>query len=104
MSNYILAYHGGKKPETPAEGAKNMAKWKAWVGGLGDAVVNPGTPLGKSRIVSSLGVSDDGRSNPLIGFSIVKADSMDAALAMARECPHLEIGGTLEVAEVMEMK
>ncbi|TDI56464.1 MAG: hypothetical protein E2O93_06050 [Alphaproteobacteria bacterium] len=104
MSNYILAYHGGKKPETPAEGAKNMAKWKAWVGGLGDAVVNPGTPLGKSRIVSSLGVSDDGGSNPLIGFSIVKADSMDAALAMARECPHLEIGGTLEVAEVMEMK
>ena len=81
-----------------------MAKWKAWVGGLGDAVVNPGTPLGKSRIVSSLGVSDDGGSNPLIGFSIVKADSMDAALAMARECPHLEIGGTLEVAEVMEMK
>ncbi len=104
MSNYILAYHGGKKPETPAEGAKNMAKWKAWVGGLGDAVVNPGTPLGKSRIVSSLGVSDDGGWNPLIGFSIVKADSMDAALAMARECPHLEIGGTLEVAEVMEMK
>jgi len=104
MSNYILAYHGGKKPETPEEGARNMAKWKAWVGGLGDAVVNPGTPLGKSRIVSSLGVSDDGGSNPLIGFSIVKADSMDAALAMARECPHLEIGGTLEVAEVMEMK
>ncbi len=33
MSNYILAYHGGKKPEIPAEGAKNMAKWKAWVGG-----------------------------------------------------------------------
>ncbi len=104
MSNYIIAYHGGKKPETPEEGAKNMAKWKAWVGGLGDAVVNPGTPLGKSRIVSSLGVSDDGGSNPLLGFSIVKADSMDAALEMAKECPHLEIGGTLEVAEMMEMK
>ena len=38
------------------------------------------------------------------GFSIVKADSMDAALEMAKECPLLEIGGTLEVAEVMEMK
>ena len=46
MSNYIIAYHGGKKPESPEEGAKHMAKWKAWVGGLGDAVVNPGTPLG----------------------------------------------------------
>ncbi len=81
-----------------------MAKWKAWVGGLGDAVVNPGTPLGKSRIVSSDGVSDDGGSNPLSGFSIVKADSMDAALEIAKGCPFLGIGGTIEVAEVMEMK
>ena len=102
MSEYIFAYHGGKKPESPEEGAKHMAKWKAWVGGLGDAVVNPGSPLGKSKTVSSGGVSDDGGSNPLLGFSIVKADSMDAALEMAKECPHLELG-TIEVAEVKEM-
>ena len=81
-----------------------MAKWKAWVDGLGDAVVNPGTPLGKSKTVSSAGVSDDGGSNPMSGFSIVTADSMDAALEMAKKCPFLEFGGTLEVAEVMEMK
>ncbi len=104
MPNYIIAYHGGEKPESPEEGAKHMAKWKAWVGGLGDAVVNPGTPLGKPKTVSSGGVSDDGGSNPLLGFSIVKADSMDAALEMAKECPFLEGGGTIEVAEVMEMK
>ncbi len=103
MSEYIFAYHGGKKPESPEEGAKHMAKWKAWVGGLGDAVVNPGTPLGKSKTVSSNGVSDDGGSNPLSGFSIVEADSMDAALEMAKGCPFLKYG-TIEVAEVMEMK
>ena len=80
-----------------------MAKWKAWIVGLGDAVVNPGTPLGKSRTVSSGGVSDDGGSNPLTGFSIVKAGSMDAALDMAKGCPFLEMG-TIEVAEVMQMK
>ncbi len=104
MSNYIIAYHGGRKPESPEEGAKHMAKWKAWVGGLGDAVVDPGTPLGKSKIVSSSGVSDDGGPNAMSGFSIVKADNMDAALEMAKGCPFLELGGTLEVAEVMEMK
>jgi len=104
LSNYIIAYHGGRKPESPEEGAKHMAKWKAWVGGLGDAVVNPGTPLGKSKIVSSSGVSDDGGPNAMSGFSIVKADNMDAALEMAKGCPFLELGGTLEVAEVMEMK
>ena len=103
MSNYVFAYHGGKKPESPEEGAKHMAKWKAWIGGLGDAVVNPGSPLGMSKTVSSDGVSDDSGSNPLSGFSIVKADSMDAALEMAKACPHLGLGGTLEVAEVMEM-
>ncbi len=102
MSSYIFAYHGGKKPESPEEGAKGMAKWKAWIGGLGDAVVNPGTPLGMSKTVSSGGVSDDGGPNPLVGFSIVKADGMDAALEMAKGCPFLEMG-TIEVAEVKEM-
>ena len=104
MSNYFIAYHGGKKPESPDEGAKHMEKWKAWVGGLGDAVVNPGTPLGMSKIVSSTGVSDDDGSNTMSGFSIVKADSFDSALDMAKACPYLEIGGTLKVAELMEME
>ncbi len=36
------------------------------------------------------------------GFSIVTADGMDAALAMAKACPFLDMG-TIEVAEVMEM-
>ncbi len=102
MPNYIIAYHGGKKPESPEEGAKHMAKWKAWLGGLGDAVVNPGTPLGMSKTVSADGVSDGGGPNALTGFSVVKADSMDAALEMAKGCPFLDIG-TLEVAEMKEM-
>ncbi len=102
MSNYIFAYHGGKRPETPEAGAELIARWKAWMGGLGDALVNPGNPVGMSKTVSSGGVSDDGGSNPLSGFSIVKADSMDAALEMAKGCPHLD-HGTIEVAEAMEM-
>ena len=101
MPDYIIAYHGGRKPENREEGAKHMAKFEAWVSGLGDAVVNPGHPLGESKTVSFSGVSDDGRSNRLVGFSIVKADSMDAALEMAKGYPHLEIG-TVEVVEMLE--
>ena len=102
VSFFVFAYHGGKIPESPEEGAEHMAKFEAWVGSLGDAVVNPGHPLGKSKIVSSSGVSDNGGSNPLVGFSIVKADSMDAVLEMAKGYPHLEIG-TVEVVEMMGM-
>ena len=103
MSEYIFAYHGGKKPESPEAGAALMAKWHTWIDGLGDAMVNPGTPVGMSKTVSSAGVTDDGGPNPLSGFSVVKADSMDAALEMAKSCPTLELDGTIEVAEMMEM-
>lgn len=104
MADYIFAYHGGEKPESPEAGAEMMAKWKAWLAGLGDAVVNPGTPLGMSKTVSSEGVADDGGANPLSGFSVVTAESMGAALEMAKNCPTLELGGTIEVAEMMQMK
>jgi len=103
MANYIIAYRGGSKPESREDGAEHMKKWQAWLDNLGDAVVNPGTPLGKSKFVSAAGISDDGGSDPMSGFSVVEADSMEAALEMARDCPTLELGGTLEVAEMMKM-
>ena len=103
MPHYIIAYHSDNKPESPEAGAEQMAKWKRWIDDLGDAAINPGTPLGKSRIVSADGVSDDGGSNPMSSFSVVQTDSMEAALEIARNCPFLETGGTLEVAEMMKM-
>ena len=102
MPNYIIAYHGGGKPETPEEGARHMAKWQQWLRDLGDAVVNPGTPLGPSKKVTSDGVSDHDGPTSLTGFSIISADDMDAALAIAGACPFLAMG-TLEVAEVKEI-
>ena len=102
MPNFIFAYHGGKKPESPEAGAAQMERWKSWIEDLGDAMVNPGTPLGMSKTVSADGVTDDGGSNPLSGYSIVKANSMDDALEMAKSCPFVEMG-TIEVAEQFEM-
>ena len=103
MSNYIFAYHGGSKPESPEEGAEMMAKWNAWISGLGEIMVEPGNPVGMSKTVSAGGVADDGGPNPLMGYSVVKADSMEAALEIAKGCPFLEMDGTIEVAELMEM-
>jgi len=37
------------------------------------------------------------------GYTIVEADSIEAALEMAKACPFLEIGGSLEVSELMQM-
>src|SRR5216684_6826521 len=102
MPKYVIAYLGGKHVPNPEGRAAQMAKWKAWVDGLGDRMVNPGMPLGQGKLVSPDGVSERG-PNHLTGFSIVLADNMGAALDIAQRCPFLEIG-TIEVAEAMEMR
>lgn len=103
MPNYIIAYHGGKKPASPEEGKQHMTKWNAWASGLGEAAITPGTPLRNSKVVSSEGAVSDGGSDAMSGFTIVKADTFDDALEMAKACPHLDLGCALEVAELMEM-
>ncbi len=101
MPKYVLAYLGGDKPSSPEEGAKNMAKWQAWIGGLGEAVVNPGMPLSGTQTVSQDGVAPS--SSTMSGFTIVEAGSIDAAIEMAKSSPFLETNGTIDVSEVMEM-
>ncbi len=104
MPEFIVTYHGGKKPETPEEGQKGMADWKAWAASLGAALTNPGTPVGLTQTLTKDGISSDRPPNPLMGFSIVKADNMDAAIKLLEDCPHLHyFEGTLEVSEMMEM-
>jgi len=104
MPNFIFAYHGGGMPETPEEGAKVMAAWQAWYGAMGDAIVDGGAPVGLSKTVSVSGVSDDGGANPLSGYTIVSADTIEAACEMAKGCPILHGGnGNVEVAPVVEM-
>ena len=105
MPQYIFAYHGGKKPETEEEGAKEMAAWSSWFENMGEAVQIPGNPVGMSKTVSAEGVSDHGGANPLSGYTVVKADSIEAACDMAKGCPMVSDGhGSVEVAEVIEME
>ena len=104
MPQFIFAYHGGKTPDTPEEGEKVMAAWRAWMGDMGDALVQPGAPVGMSKTVSGSGVTDNGGANPLSGYSVVNAADMDAAIAMAKGCPMVaDSSGSVEVAETLEM-
>ncbi len=104
MTKYMFAYHGGGMPETPEEGEKQMAKWQSWLEGMGQSCHDMGNPVGMSKTVSATLVEDHGGANPLSGYSIVEADSIEAAVEMAKGCPILEGGsGTVEVAPIMEM-
>lgn len=104
MAKYILAYHGGGMPETEEEQAAVMAAWNAWYGSLGEAIADGGAPVAFAKTVAADGsVSDGGGANPLTGYTVVSAGSMDEAVAHASGCPIRDSGGSIEVGELIEM-
>src|SRR5262245_21208497 len=101
MSTYVLVYTGGGGMEQPEEAQQQaMAVWGAWFGGLGDAVVDGGNPFGPSASVAPDKSVSNSASSGHTGYSVLKADSLQAATEMAKGCPVLASGGTVEVYEV----
>ena len=104
MAKYLFVYHGGKAPTSAAEGQAAMAAWGAWFGSMGAAVLDGGNPVGKSNTVHGGGaVTDDGGANPVSGYSLINAATLSDALALAKGCPVLAGGGSVEVAEALAM-
>ncbi len=103
MANFMIAYYGGNPPSSKEEAMAQMGKWKTWVEGLGDKVVNPGTPFMETKVLTSTDVQDENDPDAMKGFAMVKAENMDSALAIAQSDPFLENGGTIRVSQMMEM-
>ena len=103
MKQFVLVYLGGNQPSSDEEANKHFSKYAEWLLSLGDAVIIPTIPLKDTSTVSPDGTVREGGSSAMSGFSIIKADSMAAALSIAQACPFLEIGGSLEVSEMMQM-
>lgn len=103
MAQYIMVYLGGEQPSSPEEGQQHFARYMEWLQSLGDAAVSPANPLKDTTTVNPDGSSSTGGSSGMSGYTIVEADSLDSALSMAKSCPFLDIGGSLEVSELVEM-
>ena len=103
MPQYIFVYLGGEYPSSPEEGQKHFEKYQEWLISLGDAVVSPAIPFKDTHTVQSGGRTAPGTMSAMSGMSIIRAGSMEEALAAAQSCPFLEINGTLEVSEMVEM-
>ena len=103
MPQYIFVYLGGEYPSSPEEGQKHFEKYNDWLHALGDAVVVPAIPFKDTYTVQPDGKTLPGTTTAMSGLSIIRMDSVEKALAAAESCPFLEIGGTLEVSEMIEM-
>jgi len=102
MTQFVFAYRGGGMAATPEEQQKAMAAWEAWFGTLGSALVNIGNPFAASQTVQPDGSATAG-GGELTGYSVVDAADLPAAANLAKGCPILSDGGTVEVYETISM-
>jgi hypothetical protein len=104
MSRYMLIYKGeatDPSQMSPEAAAKVMDGWRAWVGAVGSALVDVGTPFGEGTSVVDDGSSADAIA--LSGFSIVDAGSLAEARTHAANHPFLSEGKGNYAVEVYEM-
>ena len=103
MAKYLLLYTGGRMPETEAEQATVMKAWDSWFHEIGSALADGGNPFTQaSKKISSDGAVGDG-APAASGYSILEADSLDAAVGLAKGCPVLQGGASISVYETFEV-
>ena len=98
MANFLLTFHGGSMPETKEARDQVMRAWTEWFSTLDGALVDGGNPISKAKAISPDGSVMDATSAPS-GYSVIKADSLDAAVALAKGCPVLAGGANVLVSE-----
>jgi hypothetical protein len=74
-----------------------------WLTSMGDSAISPANQLKDTVTVNPDGTLTTGGTTSMSGFTIIAAVSMQAALSIAKDCTFLDIDGSLEVSELVEM-
>jgi YCII-related domain len=96
MPKFVFSY---RHPAGYIPSSDGAPAWMAWFEGMGDHLIDLGQP---AIARTALGNCDSGRTE-LGGYSLVQADDLEAATAIAKGCPQLERGGGVEVGELGEV-
>lgn len=83
MKKFVIFHYGYENP-TP----EIMDAWSKWFESIGEKIVDPGSPLGPGREISRSGTKDlPPGLESLTGYTIIRADSMEEAEKVAKNCP-----------------
>ena len=95
MSKYVFSF---RVPSDYAPNPGTRAEWQAWFSGLGPALVDVGNAVTDYASLGEVG----GSGSRMVAYSVVSAEDLDSALALARDCPVMRAGGGVEVGPVLE--
>lgn len=104
MGKYLAIFNGAASDEqkqaiSPEQQQAFMEAWGEWAQSHEGALVDPGAPLFRKRVVTR--DNDTEFTDSKTGYAIVDADSHDAAVAMFAAHPHLTLvaDNSIEVIE-----
>jgi hypothetical protein len=92
MNTYLLVH---RHPPNYVGSAETSAQWQKWFADLGDAIIDLGNPVLEGR--STVG---EGNGLPLGGYTLIQAQSLQAATKLAQGCPILVEGGAVEIGRL----
>jgi len=101
MKKFIVLYHMSKgaaekmATASPEDMKKGMEPWMAWATKCGNGLVDIGTPLGNGQKISKSGGMPSNKD--VVGYSILQAEDMEAAMEMMQGHPHLEWADGCEI-------
>jgi len=101
MPKFLVTYHGGGMPASEEGREQAMAAFAAWASATGEALVDPGAPLGPSKTVSADSVTDSPAQGPATGYSVLDAADLGSAVDLVRGHPFVGRGGALQVSQAM---
>ena len=108
MRNYLAVYVGSTEAGEDVDWTDDFAgrfmdAWGAWAKTNEAAIVDGGTPIGKTKRADRNGIS--GMKNMITGYVIVRAESHDEAAKMFDGHPHTAMlpGTWIEVMECLDM-
>jgi hypothetical protein len=115
MKNFLAIYIGTEaaleraqwnkldEKQRKARDAEGFEAWMKWGEANSAAIVDQGSPLGKTKRASPQGISDI--KNNLTGYVIVQAESHEAAAKLFANHPHFAIfpGDSVEIMECLPL-
>ena len=95
------AWNALTEPQRRAKEQEGIAAWQAWSEQHRAAIVAMGGPLGKTKRVDRQGTRDI--THQLAAFTVVRAQSLDAAARMFEQHPHFTLfpGDAVEVMPIL---
>ena len=111
MKSYLAMFTGSPsalarwetlpEPERQHRQTEGVAAWKKWATDNAASIVVMGGPLSRTKLISKRGITDV--RNNLGAFTVVQAESQEAAARLFLNHPHFMIfpGEGVEVMEVL---